>query len=389
MKIPLSYTLRNMWTRRVTTVLTLLGVALVVFVFAASLMLANGLRETLVSTGVDENAIVIRRSSQSEVQSGITREQANIIKTQPEVATKPDGTPLATTDLVVLISLLKRANNEPANVVIRGVALDGMELRKAQVDLVAGRMFRPGLQEVIVGSSIRERFEDCDVGGTIRLSGSAWDIVGVFDGHGTGFDSEVWGDVEVLMPVFRRPVFSSVTVRLKDSKDFESLKTRLESDPRMVVDVKREKQYYDEQSEWMAIFISVMGTTVTIIFSFGAMIGAMITMYAAVANRTQEIGTLRALGFRRRSVLAAFWVEAMLLSLLGGVAGVAASTLLQFITVSTINWGTFSELAFGFYLSPEIAVQAMLFALVMGMLGGFLPAVRAARLKIVEALRNA
>jgi ABC-type lipoprotein release transport system permease subunit len=387
MKIPLNYSFRNLWTRRLTTLLTMLGVALVVFVFVAVLMLANGLRQTLVATGADENAIVMRRSSRSELESFVTREQAGIIKTQPEIAAMSDGTPLATEDFVTLISLPKRSNNELANVVVRGVSSPAMGIRQMQVKLVQGRKFQTGMQEVMVGKAIQQRFQGCDLGGTLRLASTEWKIVGIFDGHGSGFDSEVWGDVEVMMPAFRRGDYSSVTVRLRNMSDFEILKARLESDRRLPVEVKREKQYYDEQSQ-MAQFIKGLGSFVTFIFSFGAMIGAMITMYAAVANRTPEIGMLRALGFRRRSVLAAFLVEAALLSLFGGAIGIVASSVLQFITVSTTNWGTFSELTFGFTLSPEIVVNALIFSLVMGLAGGFLPALRASRLKIVEALNR-
>lgn len=389
MKLPLSYSFRNLWTRRLTTTLTLLGVALVVFVFVASLMLAEGLRQTLVATGVDANAIIIRRSSQAEVQSAVGREETNIIKTQSEVATNGDGKPWATSDVVVLISLPKRGNNEPTNVVVRGISPEGLELRSQQVKLVAGRMFGTGLQELIIGKSIQQRFQNCDINGTLRMGGTDWKIVGIFDGGRTGFDSEIWGDVEVIMPAWRRPVFSSVTVRLRDPNSFEAFRQKLENDRRMVVDVKREKQYYDEQSKFMSIFINVLGTVVTFIFSFGAMIGAMITMYAAVSNRTQEIGTMRALGFRRRSVLGAFLIESVFLGVLGGIIGLALSTLLQFLTISTTNWNTFSELAFSFTLSPAIVGKALIFSLLMGLVGGFLPAVRASRMKIVEALRTA
>ncbi len=388
MKIPLSYSFRNLWTRRLTTILTLSGVALVVFVFVAALMLSEGLRQTLVATGVDDNAIVIRRASQAEVQSAIARDQANIIKTQPEVALDSNGKPQSTSDVVVLISLPKRSNNEPTNVVVRGTSPEGLSLRAQQVKLVEGRMFAPGLQELIVGKSLQQRFQNCEIGSTLRMGGTDWQVVGVFDGGRTGFDSEIWGDAEVIMPAWRRQMYSSVTVRLRDPQQFEALRQRLESDPRMVVDVKREKQYYDEQSKFMAIFINVLGTVVTFIFSFGAMIGAMITMYAAVSNRTQEIGTLRAVGFRRRSVLSAFLIESVLLAVLGGIVGLLLSSLLQFISISTTNWNTFSELAFSFKLSPFIVMQALIFSLLMGLVGGFLPAVRASRLKIVEALRT-
>lgn len=388
MKIPLSYSFRNLWTRRLTTGLTILGIALVVFVFAATLMLSNGLREAMVSTGEDENVIVVRKAALSEGQSFVSREQASIIKTQPELVSMNDGTTMMTSDVVVSINVPKRGDGGLTNLVVRGVSGTALEIRKRQVKLIDGRMYQPGLQEVIIGQAVHDRFEGFDIGNSFRMAGTVWTIVGIFDGNGTSFDSEVWGDVEIMLPAIRRPSFSSVTARLKDANTFETLKARLEHDPRMTVDLKREKQFYDEQSQGTSAFITFIGATVTFIFSFGAMIGAMITMYAAVSNRTKEIGTLRSLGFRRRSVLSAFLFEALFLSIIGGVFGVLASSLLQFFTVSTTNWTTFSELAFGFRLSTGIVIAALIFALVMGIVGGFLPAVRASRLKIVEALRT-
>jgi ABC-type antimicrobial peptide transport system permease subunit len=212
-------------------------------------------------------------------------------------------------------------------------------------------------------------------------------VVGVFEANGSGFESEIWGDVEQLMQAFRRPAFSSVTLRLNDPANFDALKTRLEADPRLTIEVEREKRYYAKQSEIMANFIRILGTFVTIIFSLGAIVGAAITMYAAVANRTVEIGTMRALGFARRSVLAAFLVESLFLALIGGGLGMVVASFMQFITVSTTNWGTFSELAFSFTLSPDIVMQGLIFSLFMGLIGGFFPAVRAARLNILSALR--
>lgn len=388
MKIPFSYSFRNLWTRRLTTSLTVLGIALVVFVFAATLMLSNGLREAMVSTGEDENVIVVRKSALSEGQSFVSREQANIIKTQPEIVSMSDGTPMVSNDAVVSINVPKRNNGGLTNLIIRGVAGHALEIRKRQVKLMEGRMYQPGLQEAVIGKAVHDRFEGFDIGGTFRMASTDWTIVGIFDGNGTGFDSEVWTDAEIMLPAVRRPSFSSVTARLKDASGFEALKDRLEHDPRMTVDVKREKQYYDEQSQGTSAFISFIGLAVTIIFSLGAMIGAMITMYAAVSNRTQEIGTLRSLGFRRRSVLGAFLLEALLLALIGGALGLLASLTLQSLTVSTTNWTTFSELAFGFRLSGSIVIASLIFALVMGVVGGFFPAVRASRLKIVEALRT-
>ncbi|MDC4222747.1 MAG: ABC transporter permease [Candidatus Manganitrophus sp.] len=258
---------------------------------------------------------------------------------------------------------------------------------RPQVKLVEGRRWRAGLSEVIVGRPVAEGFQGAGLGETIRFGMRDWTVVGVFDAEGAGFESEIWVDAEQLVQAFRRPVFSSITAQLSSAGDFSTLKSRLESDPRLTVEVAREKQYYAEQSEMMATFIRVLGLFVTVIFSLGAMIGAMITMYASVANRTTEIGTMRALGFPRRSILGAFLFESLLLASIGGGIGILLASLLQFVTVSTTNFATFSELAFRFILSPAIVVQSLAFALAMGFLGGFLPAVRASRQKIVEAFR--
>jgi ABC-type antimicrobial peptide transport system permease subunit len=215
-----------------------------------------------------------------------------------------------------------------------------------------------------------------------------WTIVGVFDAGNTGFNSEIWGDVDQLMQAFRRPVYSSVTFRLRDSSDFERVKKRIEKDPRLTLEAKRESRYYADQSEMMSKFLRILGISLTLIFSIGAVIGAMITMYSAVANRTAEIGTLRALGFQRRNILYTFVLEAMLLGLTGGCVGLFFASFLQIFTISTLNFQTFSELAFSFSLTFEIALGSLLFSLIMGFVGGVLPAVRAARMNIVDALRT-
>jgi ABC-type antimicrobial peptide transport system permease subunit len=216
-----------------------------------------------------------------------------------------------------------------------------------------------------------------------------WTVVGHFDAGGSGFDSEIWGDADQLMQAFRRLVYSSVVVNLRDSQSFDALKARLEADPRLTVEAKRESQFYAEQSEALATFIRILGMTLSIIFSGGAVIGAMITMYASVANRVAEIGTLRALGFRRASILWAFLLESLLMGLLGGSAGLGLASFMQYLTFSTMNFQSFAELAFSFTLNGRIVAQALGFSLLMGLLGGFLPAVRAARLNIVDSLRAA
>ncbi len=387
MPIPISYSFRNLWTRRLTTVLTASGMALVVFVFAATLMLAEGLKKTLIATGSPDNAVVIRKGAQSEVQSGVDRSQASIVESQPEVAIGPDGRQLLSKELVVLINIPKRGSGKPSNVVIRGVGDASLKLRP-QVRMVAGRMPRPGSAEVMAGKSIAERFQGGGVGETLRFGMRSWTVVGVFDAGATGFSSEIWGDVDQLMQAFRRPVYSSVLFRLRDNSQFQAFKERIESDPRLTIESKRESRYYEDQSEAMATFLRIMGVALTVIFSLGAVIGAMITMYAAVANRVTEIGTLRALGFTRGSILAAFVFESLFLGLLGGLAGLFFASFMQLITISTMNWQSFAELAFSFSMTPGIFGKGVLFALFMGFVGGLLPAFRAARMNIVDALRS-
>ena len=386
MGIPFSYSFRNLWTRRLTTVLTASGMALVVFVFAAILMLAEGLRKTLVETGSYDNVIVIRKGSNSEVQSGVSRYQASIIETQPEAAIGANGQPLVAKEMVVLITLPKRATNSPSNVVIRGMGSSSLTLRP-QVKLVAGRMPKAGSSEIVAGRSIAERFKGGGIGESLRFGMRDWTVVGIFDAGNTGFSSEIWGDSDQLMQTFRRPAYSSVIFKLRDPAEFETVKKRIENDPRLTLEAKRENQYYVDQSRMMAKFLRILGMSLTIIFSLGAIIGAMITMYSAVATRTGEIGTMRALGFKKTSVLGAFMIEALFLGLIGGCVGLFLASFLQLLTISTMNFQTFSELAFSFALTSDIVWKGLGFSLVMGFIGGVLPAVRASRMNIVESLR--
>jgi ABC-type antimicrobial peptide transport system permease subunit len=359
--------------------------ALVVFVFAAILMLAEGLQKTLVDTGSYDNVVIIRKASVSEVQSGVERLQASIVETQPEVAIGSEGQRLLAKELVVLITMPKRGSDKPSNVVIRGISESSMSLRP-QVKLIEGRMPKPGSSEIIAGQSIAKRFKGGGVGETLRFAMRDWTVVGVFDAGNTGFSSEIWGDVDQLMQAFRRPVYSSVIFKLRDSSEFDNVKKRIESDPRLTLEAKRETRYYKDQSEMMAKFLRILGMSLTLIFSLGAVIGAMITMYAAVANRTSEIGTLRALGFQQSSILTSFILESLLLGFSGGLVGLFFASFLQLFTVSTMNWQTFSELAFTFSLTFGIMYKALMFSLIMGFVGGVLPAFRASRMNIVEAL---
>lgn len=386
MAIPFSYTLRNLWTRKLTTALTAGGMALVVFVFAAVQMLDAGLKRTLVATGQPDNILVTRRGANAEISSGVDRAQASVIESQPEVAVGSGGVRLVSKEVVVLITLPKQGSGQPTNVTTRGIGEAGAALRP-QVRIVEGRMFRPGTAEIVVGRSIADGFEGAQPGNYLRFGGREWLVAGVFDASGSAYASEIWSDADQLMQAFRRQAYSSVVARLVEPAAFDALKARLESDPRLTLDVKREQQFFEDQSKALSNFINYLGLTLSVIFSVGAMIGAMITMYAAVANRVGEVGTLRALGFRRGAVLWAFLLEATLLGAVGGIVGIALASSMQWVRISTLNWQSFAELAFTFTLTPQIAASSMVFALLMGVVGGFLPAVRAARLSIVDALR--
>ena len=388
MRIPLTYVVRNLVARRLTTALTAGGMALVVYVFATVLMLSAGLEATLVATGQDDNVLLIRRGSQTEVQSSIDRAQAGVVESLPDIAVGQDGQRLVSKEPVVLINLPKRESGKPSNVVIRGVTPTGLVLRP-QVKIVEGRMFRPGTAEVVAGRSIASGFRGAGLGETLRFASRDWAVVGVFDAGRSGFDSEIWGDAEQMLQAFRRVGFSALLFKLADSDRFEAVKQTIESDPRLTLEAKRETRFYADQSENLSKFITYLGTTISVIFSIGAIIGAMITMYASVASRTAEIGTLRALGFSRGSILTAFLGESLLLGLLGGAIGLAGAAFMQTLSISTTNFQTFAEVAFRFVLTPGIVAAALLFALAMGFVGGFLPAARAARLKIVDALRAA
>jgi putative ABC transport system permease protein len=389
-RIPLSYIARNLWVRRVTTALTALGMALVVYVFATVLMMSEGIRATLVATGQPDNVIVLRKGAGAEINSGIGRDQASVIETLPGIATDELGRRLVSKEPVVLNNLPKRDSGKPSNVTVRGTAEAALQLRP-QVRIVEGRMFRPGSSEVIAGRSIARGFRGAGLGETLRFAGRDWTVVGVFDAGRTGFDSEIWGDAEQMMQAFRRQAYSTVVFRMAsaDDESFDKVRSTIDGDVRLTLEAKREIAFYAEQSKALATFIDVLGLVLSVIFSIGAMVGAMITMYAAVASRVAEIGTLRALGFRRRSVLIAFLGESLLLALVGGVIGLAAASFMRHVNVSTTNFQTFSELAFQFVLTPGIAAQAIAFALVMGIVGGVLPAWRASRLKIVDCLRAA
>lgn len=385
--IPIKYTLRNFGARKLTTGITVTGIALVVFVFAAVLMMAYGIQKTLKQTGSDENVHITRKSSSGEITSIIPGEEQNIIKTLPYIASRADGKPIISMEPVVIINLEIKTGGM-SNVTVRGVSEPVFDLRP-QVKITEGRMFRWGARELIVANGINKKFKNANIGDRLKMAGDYWTVVGIMDAGGSGFDSEVWGDEVQLLSAFNRgTTVSVVTFKMKDKSDFEKIKEAFRTDKRLLeFEPEIEQTYYEKQSEAMSMFIKILGLVVTVIFSIGATIGAMITMYAAVANRTVEIGTLRALGFKRRTVLAAFLMESLTISIIGWLIGIALASVLSFFNISTINFASFSEVQFSFAIKPSILIISLVFSLLMGFIGGFLPAFRAARLNIVNALR--
>jgi ABC-type antimicrobial peptide transport system permease subunit len=387
MKIPFKYTIKNFTSRKLTTFITISGVALVVFVFAAVLMMAYGIQKTLIATGLPDNVLITRKAANGEISSIIEGEAQDVIRTLPHIAVNASGKQVISREPVVIINL-EKISGGMSNVTVRGVSDVIFDLRP-QVKIIEGRMFNFGLRELIVGSAVTSRFLDAKIGDVVKFAGDSWQIVGVFDSDGSGFDSEMWGDSQALLNAFNRgSAVSSLTLKLDDVNNFEAFKKNFDFDRRLQqFDAKIEQKYFEEQSELMANFIRILGIFITVIFSFGATIGAMITMYAAVANRTVEVGTLRALGYKRRSILVVFLIESLVIAVTGGIVGLFLASFLQFFNISTLNFGSFAELSFGFSLSPTIVISSLLFAVLMGILGGFLPSIRAARLNIVKALR--
>jgi putative ABC transport system permease protein len=392
--VPLVYNVRSLRVRRVTTAVTVAGLSLVVVVFAVVLMLAGGIRATLRSTGDPLNAKVIRKGSQTEIQSGLLPEHLRLVAAMPEVATGGDGRPLASAEVVVLIYAHREGvgDEDPtgagANVTVRGLGPAGMALHPpARLD---GRLFRAGTSELVIGKDLVGKFAGARLGGTMRFARRDWRVVGVMDQGGSAFDSEVWGDAEQVLDAFqRRPSFSSITIRLRDRAVIPTLQARFEGDPQLnTLEIASERRYWEAQSEQLSRFVTFLGTFVAVIFAVGAVLGAMITMYAQVSTRVREIGTLRAMGFRRRAVLVSFVVESVLLGMAAGAIGLGVASFAQLAELTTTNFQTFSEITFRFALTPRVVVETLLFAATMGFAGGLLPAMRAARMPITRATRG-
>ena len=386
MKIPLIYNVRSLARRPVSSAMTAVGVALVVGVFIAMLALANGFKVALVRTGAPDNVIVLRKGADSELSSGISRDNAAIIAALPEIAVAADGQPLVSPEVFVPTSLEAASGGDAQLVVTRGVTTRAFEVRRG-VHIVAGRNFIPGRDEIIIGSAIAPRLAHSAVGDTIRLAGRGWLVAGHFSAGGSAFESEVWGENEQLMPALRGQVYQVVAFRLRDPALFDEAKQTLEKDPRLQVDAHRESEFYASQSLVLRQILDFLAVFITGIMAVGAVFGAVNTMYAAVASRTSEIAVLLTLGFKPRSILASFLAEATFLALVGGLLGCLVAIPINGIVTSTTNWSSFSMIAFSFRVTPGILAGGVLFSIVMGVVGGFFPARRASRMPVVQAIR--
>jgi putative ABC transport system permease protein len=388
MAIPLSYNLNSLRVRWTSTVVAVLGIAGTVGVFVAMLSMAKGFKTTLVSSGSPRNAIVLRGGATSEMESAINLDQVHIIEDEPGVARDASG-PLVSPEVVVIANFPLKATGTDANVQVRGVSPKALEVRDS-AKMVSGRFFQPGLNELVVGRNVPGTYSGFELGSKVRFGGGEWTVVGVFDAGGSAFDSEIWCDSTVLDDVYKRPpnVFQSVTARLTKPEAFTGFKDALTSDPRVTLQASRELDYYEKQSQAITRLIQVLGTMVALVMGVGAVLGALNTMYSAVAERSREIATMRALGFGTGSVVTSFVFESLCIALVGGLLGCICILPLNGLTTGTMNWQTFSHLAFAFRVTPALLAGGLIFALFMGLLGGVPPAVRAARARIAVALRE-
>lgn len=388
MPIPLVYNVRSVRQRWVSALVAVLGIAGTVGVFVATLAMARGFKATLVASGSPSNSIVLRSGASTEMYSALDREQVRLVEDAPGVARGPEG-PLASAEVVVVAAFPLAKTGTDANVQVRGVSPRVLQVRES-VRLVEGRFFQPGLAELLVGTNAARTYAGFGVGQTVRFGGGTWTVVGRFDAGGSAFDSELWCDANVLNQTYQRPqnIYQSLTVRLESASSHARFRDALATDPRLRVQAEPELAYYEKQSELLTRMITVLGTLVSLVMAVGAVFGALNTMYAAVAERSREIATMRALGFGEGSVVASFVVESVLIALAGGALGCLAVLPLNGFTTGTLNWQTFSHLAFAFKITPDIMVLGVVFAVVMGLVGGVFPAVRAARLPVAQVLRE-
>jgi len=387
--IPVAYNLRSVRARWTSSIVAIVGIAGTVAVFVAMLALARGFRATLVSSGLPGNAIVQQSGADAEMTSALEIDAVRAIGDAPEVA-RDGADALVSPEVVVIAALPLRVQHTDANVQMRGVSPKVLAVRH-NVRIVQGRFFRTGLYEIVVGTHAAAAYDRLDVGSTVRIGPGAWQVVGIFDAGGSAFDSEVWADGNVVNANYDRPsgIYQSITARLRSPDLFDAFKNRLEHDPRLKVQVLREREYYERQSRTVTTLITVLGGLVASVMAIGAILGALNTMYSAVAERGREIAVLRALGFGGGSVVLSFLVESLWIALLGGIAGCLLVLPVNGITTGTINWQTFTHLSFAFRITPDLLALGLVFALFMGVVGGLPPAIRAARANVSATLRGA
>jgi ABC-type antimicrobial peptide transport system permease subunit len=382
--IPLGYNLRSLWQRKVSSLSTAAAIALVVGIFVVVLSLAQGLSIAFVSSGRADQALVLRPNARFELNSSIERDRMRILKVHPLIRRDAEGF-MASAEVVV-VKLFPMADGTDTNVTIRGLERRGIGLRP-QVRLTQGRWFRPGLSEVVVPRKMQGRFPGMDLGRHLRMGGRDWLIVGTFDASGASYESEVWSDVNDIMQAFRRESYSALLARLESPERLEGFAKAVEEDKRLKLEVVQETAYFKELTK-AGDPIKILGNLITLILTGAAIFAAMNTMYAAVAGRTKEIGTLRALGFRQREILASFQWESIFLCLTGGLLGSGLALFANGIPTGTTSFDTFADVSFAFTITPGLMAQGVAFSLVMGLLGGFLPAWRASRIPLTEAMKG-
>jgi putative ABC transport system permease protein len=387
MGIPLVYNLRSARQRWTSSVVAVIGIAGTVSVFVAMLALARGFKATLVSSGLPQNALVRQAGADTEMTSALLLESVRIIEDAPQVERR-GSEPLVSAEVVVIAAIPLRDTGSDANVQMRGVSPRVVAVRD-NVRVVQGRFFRPGLYEIVVGKHASRSYAGLDLDAEIRIGPGTWRVVGIFDAKGSAFDSEIWADADVLNGNYQRPkgVFQTVTARLGSPDDFPAFEATLSGDPRLKVQAIREPEYYEQQSLVVTTLITVLGGLVALVMGLGAILGALNTMYSAVAERSREIAVLRALGFGRGRVVLSFLAESLVIALVGGVVGCIVVLPVNGVTTGTINWQTFSHLSFAFRITPDLLALGILFALLMGVLGGLPPAIRAARSNVAATLR--
>ena len=387
--VPISYNFRSIRARWTSTIVAILGIAGTVGVFVAMLSLARGFKATLVSSGSPGNALVMRAGSSSEMMGGITLASIKVLQDKPGIARNESGAPLLTQDVVGVIPVPLISTGTDANVQVRGVSPNVLQIRTF-VKLVEGRMFQPGLMDLVVGKNASKSYKGLTLGNKVDFAGGHWTVVGIFDAGGSAFDSEVWCDSQIFNQVLQRPtnIFQSATIHLQSPASFQEFKDAALADPQLNVDVWREIDYYAKQSTTMTRLITVLGGIVAFIMAFGAIFGALNTMYSAVAERGREIATMRAVGFPTSNVILSFLFEALVISFLGGILGCLVVLPLNGLTTNTMNFQTFSNVAFAFKITFDLLLMGVIFALVMGVLGGLLPAIRAAIQPVAVALRE-